>query len=249
MKLFRKSRMQQIKSERIIKYMAYALGEIILVVIGILIALQINNWNAERSERKKELNYLKEIKSNLKTDSLKLEQVIDFNDMKQAVYDTILRSYDINNPPKILNIYVGRQIPLIAEFEIYSINSTAFKNMNSADNISVISNLELRQKLTSYYSIDPELVQEKIKLQTRELTAYLSPKIITNEGIKQFYGFENALPSITANDFTTDNVLFGYMGEAIVMMGNQTMDCRNRLEQIEELTDLINTEIADLGGN
>ncbi len=227
-------------------YIKYALGEIVLVVIGILIALQINNWNNYRNERKKEFNYLKEIKTNLKSDSLKLRQVINFNEMKQAVYDTIIRSYDLNNPPKNLNIYVRQLIPIIAEFDMYSINSIAFKNMNSADNISIISNLELRQQLTSYYSTDPESVQEKIKLKTRELTAYLSPKIITNEGIKQFYGFENALPSISANDFRKDEIIFGFIGEAKAMMTNQTIDCNNRLEKIEKLKDLLDSEIGKL---
>ena len=49
------------------KYMRYAIGEIVLVVIGILIALQINNWNENRKSNTKEKNLLIELKTNLQT--------------------------------------------------------------------------------------------------------------------------------------------------------------------------------------
>ncbi|WP_296383054.1 DUF6090 family protein [Winogradskyella sp.] len=50
------------------KYFKYAIGEIILVVIGILIALQINNWNENKKLRKIETEILKEVKANLEND-------------------------------------------------------------------------------------------------------------------------------------------------------------------------------------
>jgi len=52
---------------RTANYLKYAIGEIVLVVIGILIALSINNWNENRKLRKDELNLLSEVKSNLET--------------------------------------------------------------------------------------------------------------------------------------------------------------------------------------
>ena len=48
------------------KYLKYAIGEIILVVIGILIALQINNQNELSKEREKEVSYLKNLKADLR---------------------------------------------------------------------------------------------------------------------------------------------------------------------------------------
>ena len=52
---FRKIRKKMADDNKPIKYARYAIGEIILVVIGILIALQINTWNGERLEKKKRL--------------------------------------------------------------------------------------------------------------------------------------------------------------------------------------------------
>ncbi|TFV93628.1 hypothetical protein E4S40_15405 [Algoriphagus kandeliae] len=58
------------------KYFKYALGEIVLVVIGILIALSINNWNEERKSSLLELKLLKEVEVSMKEDSLLLNNAI-----------------------------------------------------------------------------------------------------------------------------------------------------------------------------
>ena len=59
------------------KYFKYAIGEIILVVIGILIALQINNWNENRKNYAKSKNYLTEIESDLKKDTINFNSGIE----------------------------------------------------------------------------------------------------------------------------------------------------------------------------
>ena len=64
-KLFRKIRQNLIMENKTSKYFKYAIGEIVLVVIGILIALQINNWNENRKLQQREVQILNEIKSDL----------------------------------------------------------------------------------------------------------------------------------------------------------------------------------------
>jgi uncharacterized membrane protein YgaE (UPF0421/DUF939 family) len=66
--LFRKIRQSLLQQQKITQYLAYAIGEIFLVVIGILIALQINTWNELRKTRVYELKMLKELKSTLEKD-------------------------------------------------------------------------------------------------------------------------------------------------------------------------------------
>ncbi len=63
------------KQDRFLKYSRYAFGEIVLVVIGILIALQINNWNEDRKERRIEVRYLENLRADLKNDSLALLEI------------------------------------------------------------------------------------------------------------------------------------------------------------------------------
>ena len=65
---FRKIRFNLMEKNKTGKYLKYAIGEIVLVVLGILIALQINNWNELNKERANEKIILNEIRDNLKFD-------------------------------------------------------------------------------------------------------------------------------------------------------------------------------------
>ena len=67
LKFFRQIRQRTLNQGQMKRYTFYAIGEILLVVIGILIALQINNWNEERKNREKELSNLKSFRQELAT--------------------------------------------------------------------------------------------------------------------------------------------------------------------------------------
>ena len=67
-KFFRKIRQRLLTKNKFSKYLIYAIGEIILVVVGILIALSINNWNEEIKESHIEQNYLRRLLVDLESD-------------------------------------------------------------------------------------------------------------------------------------------------------------------------------------
>lgn len=68
-KFFRTIRRRLLDSGSLRKYLIYALGEILLVVMGILIALQINNWNEARKDYSLEINYLERLKFEIQKDT------------------------------------------------------------------------------------------------------------------------------------------------------------------------------------
>ena len=74
--LLRKIRRSLIEPGSVQKYLLYAIGEIALVVIGILIALQVNNWNVDRNLRQQEASILNEIKRNIATNLEEIEKDI-----------------------------------------------------------------------------------------------------------------------------------------------------------------------------
>lgn len=78
-KFFRKIRRRLLTENEFSKYLIYAIGEIVLVVIGILIALSINNKNAELSERKAEKNFYRNIKQQLLDDAKNIESQLQYN--------------------------------------------------------------------------------------------------------------------------------------------------------------------------
>ena len=67
-RFFRTIRQSLLAQGRITRYLTYAVGEIILVVTGIFLALQLNNWNAERKQVQQELALLEEMRENLEMD-------------------------------------------------------------------------------------------------------------------------------------------------------------------------------------
>jgi hypothetical protein len=75
-KLFRKIRQKLLSQHKVTQYVLYALGEIFLVVIGILIALQVNTWNEDRVQRSREVKYLKNIRLDLEKDLASLDYQI-----------------------------------------------------------------------------------------------------------------------------------------------------------------------------
>lgn len=76
MNLFKKARFNLLTKNKFVKYLLYALGEIALVVIGILLALQINNWKEDDLNNKQETKLLLQLKSDL---TLNQQEVVDLN--------------------------------------------------------------------------------------------------------------------------------------------------------------------------
>ena len=76
---FRRIRQKLANENKFLKYSRYAMGEIILVVIGILIALSINNWNEDRKKDLLEISVLKELKRNLTDDIKDIDANTDFH--------------------------------------------------------------------------------------------------------------------------------------------------------------------------
>jgi hypothetical protein len=127
-------------------YFKYAIGEIILVVIGILIALQINNWNEGTKEQNKETIYLK----NLERD---LTNQLDFID-DQISYETdftnaasyLLSSFNGKNFIKIDTSFF-RNLTLLQSRKTFLINDPTYTDMLSSGNIDIIKNKNIKDKL------------------------------------------------------------------------------------------------------
>ena len=70
-KFFRPIRQHLLRENKFSKYLLYAIGEILLVVVGILIALQINNWNEDRKQRAEEIKLMQNFKTSIEAISNK----------------------------------------------------------------------------------------------------------------------------------------------------------------------------------
>ena len=121
-----------------LKYTRYAIGEIVLVVIGIVIALQINNWNDQRLERTQEIKYLKNIKSDLSKDLINLDRQLS------------IRKEKYKGSTKLISQINGATITDLDELSFNVVNSImeerftpnngTYNELNSSGNLNIISN-------------------------------------------------------------------------------------------------------------
>ena len=95
-KFFRRIRQNLLTENKISKYLIYAIGEIALVVIGILIALQINNWNQSHHDRLFERRALSEIQSNLELDLKEIGSEIEAFKLVEKSCDILIRHLESN---------------------------------------------------------------------------------------------------------------------------------------------------------
>jgi len=96
---FRKIRKKMADDNKPIKYMRYAIGEILLVVIGILIALQINNWNENRKTELKSQVYINEIVNDLMVDTLNINTLINRGNTYKVGLMNYFSYFDQGNVP------------------------------------------------------------------------------------------------------------------------------------------------------
>jgi len=137
-----------IKENRASKYLLYAIGEIILVVIGILIALSINNWNNDQNLRRTEVALLKEMKKNLETDLVDIQWNINNNKTKLNANEIVLESLkNSESYNDTLNFYYGN----LWGGTYFSKNTSAYDNLKSIG-FHIIKNDSLRIRITKLYS-------------------------------------------------------------------------------------------------
>lgn len=130
-------------------YLLYAIGEIVLVVIGILIALQINNWNDERQLRKEELKYYQNIKRQLIEDTSIIQGNINFNQHYFEQYQFALEQIateEKNNLDSltIISINLLEYSDIHKESNIYQslVNSGEIKLLNNQGIVDMLQRLE-----------------------------------------------------------------------------------------------------------
>ena len=120
------------------KYFKYAIGEIVLVVIGILIALQINNWNDQRLERTQEIKFLKNIKADLNKDLIKLDNQLAIR--KEKYKGTTKLISQINGAPITdLDELTYNVVNSLMEWR-FTPNNGTYNELNSSGNLNIISN-------------------------------------------------------------------------------------------------------------
>ena len=147
-KFFRKIRQKLLSENKFSKYLFYAIGEIVLVVIGILIALQINNLNEQNKSKKKEKKILSEIRSNLIEDLKDHDQNIFYITSKDSIFERLITLLNSDSPYD--NTLSKSMMGITIAGPHFNPIKTGYNTMTSNDP-EIISNDSLRINIAILY--------------------------------------------------------------------------------------------------
>ena len=185
-KFFRKIRQNMITQNKVSNYLLYAIGEIALVVIGIMIALTINNWNDEKNNEASELIYYCRILEDFELDKQLIDVLKVKADYRIESSKKVLLDLDsgTNEKHDIINQFI-----LATRSEVYEPRNATFKDLISSGNLKLLNDITLKNSLIQYYS---ELENKKLQLKQNrdEITKKIFDLVNTNVEIGAIQEFE-----------------------------------------------------------
>ncbi len=238
---------------RVMKYLLYAIGEIVLVVIGILIALQINNNNDLRKERVKELHYLENIKQDLLFNNQELDKYIK------------IRTKCIESASSLIEHFEGKQIEDYAAFnslgvEIYSWqkfhqNDNTFQELVNSGNLSLISNDSIKNMLQNLEALYKVMKSEEDHFRFDTETLIYEPlyrlmdlhKLVNNHVYHVTNGQSGENVELSAEffkDYLKEIKLKNGFAMAVLEFGVLNSELEEMKQLSERLIEVIDREIA-----
>lgn len=181
--IFKRVRQKLITQGNLKKYLLYAIGEIILVVIGILIALQINDWNDQANDRKLETQYYQKFKTELQGNIKNIDDQIKYFNLQMQHYEILTQTLKKGFTEDSLSLFVaiehlGKTYPIeyannIWTKLLYNGKTSLIQNEEFSDLITIL-NSELEQSIilkkeTIKYNLDfAKLTGEILSLDLRK---------------------------------------------------------------------------------
>lgn len=241
--LMRNLRRNLIKNNTAGKYFLYAFGEFVLIVLGILVALWIDNWNQEQRELEREQFYLSGLKEEFQASLLKLDTLMAVNRKSYQTAGELLRQIpqaSARDEAEISRMLLGALTYEIA----YNPNNSLLMELINSGRLETFSSVDLRKHLTSWDSFLKSIHRQETILRTRR--QHTQDLLLGPEGsiktIAVYVGYASGmdldgdgelhsnLPLIKSREFENNLLLF--MLEAMNMDTVHYQPLRKEIETI-----------------
>ena len=244
---FKRIRQRLINNGNLKRYLIYAIGEILLVMIGILLALQVNNWNESLKTGRLEQTYLKQLKEEFNYNREELDEVMRIN---KKFADRALEISKHTGPDKpqlsekeFVSLLVGA-----TNLEVqYRPSNGVLDEIINSGKLGIFSNQSLRTSLSSWNSI-----LYKIRFQEQEMAKFrnglvdlLGTKGNSRKAFFDTYGTvfemtpskfkESNLSLLNSVEF--DNQLFGFLATSRYANQNYYPNLKTEIDKILQLID------------
>lgn len=265
-KLFRNIRHQLLTENksalpggRFSKYLLYAIGEIVLVVIGILIALSINSWNEGRKDIIREQKVLSQLKVEYEANLFQLEEkILMRNEIIQFAFETL--SF-IDNSTNIT------QDSLISKFGVFTTDPTfdpIENDLISSGNLRLINNENLKRLLTNWSSDILALQEIELawqKIRTEIVLPFFIESGVARNVYNSYWDANNSITYILDKEFDTELIvgkstktpksqeilnnrkLEGVLATAITFNHAANLQSQSLRKRINEILEILNSEI------
>jgi len=198
--LFRRFRQKLIGSGSVAKYLLYAVGEILLVVIGILIALQVNNWNEERLRQADEREVLLNVKTDFQSAKAELEYLNGLREDMVRVVNEMVKDEPYPDE-RFSEVELDSMFAILGYAPTYNNQSGSLNVLLNSRRINLVTDDSLRAMLLDWPGLVADMVEGEVD-QKEFQTGFYAPKmmeylsfndIVSNLAIDSFGGepFEN----------------------------------------------------------
>ena len=152
MKFFRSVRQKVLSNGQLKRYLLYAFGEILLVMIGILLALRVNEWNDNRKEQALEQTYYCKITEDIQQDVQQIDKMIQENDDRIHQCNLLVHLLQTDKPDRyeLLQAAVGSISKTTFTFKA---STAAFEDLKSSGNLKILRDHAIKDSLIHYYAV------------------------------------------------------------------------------------------------
>ena len=230
-KFFRKIRQDLLKKGKTGKYLQYAIGEIVLVVIGILIALSINNWNDGQSKRNAELNFYKNKKQQLLDDANNIASELKYNTRFVNQFRNAIQIIETNDRSKKDSL--GKITVNLIGYSDFDGQSNIYETMVNSGDVKLLKNTDIIERLR-------RLEETYFYLNRMEAIHLDAVMLVIPEVIQTV--------QLTTGKVENEDYLFGSKFQNLFVITLRLMDEKDEvynraIKEIESIVQLIDDEI------
>ena len=240
---FRKIRKKLADDNKPVKYLRYAIGEILLVVIGILLALQINNWNHKVQDEKLSNLYYQELLLDVESDLEQLNYRINYSErVMNSIYSLIEalqnKSYATVNQDTLQ--YAMNHYYRISGWQF---NLNTYKELESSGNLRYIGNSKIRSAITDYVNLieGRAIVRERYTEDIVSRAFYIDKYVFT-----KFNDNNELLSIIDFEGLANDQHLINYFSRIAMRWVNNKLSFQGIDRQAKKIQETIISELEKL---
>jgi len=228
------------------KYFKYAIGEIVLVVIGILIALQINNWNENRKINNQETVYLQDLKNDFSFDIETLNARVAINNVIVHNIDTIITLISSKKT------FTEQDEALLANMTLKLFGESYFipekgtiNQIQSSSSGSFIKNKKLRDLIFRYYSNAERIeknMEQSIQIYQHQI---ITPTLLHPTVAKKNMNINAVVSSLDMSQLIKDNDYLNALTLKSIGTQNQNREYLKIVRKAQQILTIINSELSN----